>query len=48
MTTNSIAIKFIDQNLDLFLMEKELKDFFISCGMRGVMAIMGFRKTTGS
>jgi hypothetical protein len=29
-------------------MEKDLKEFLISIGIRGFMTILGFRKTTGS
>lgn len=34
--------------LDQYLMEKELKDVLIFLGARGIMTMLGFRKTTGS
>jgi hypothetical protein len=47
LSTNS---KFITHFsiLDLYLMERDLKELLIQLGMRGLMTMIGFRKTTGS
>ena len=48
LATNSILHFYLFSHIDHYLMEKDLKDFLISAGIRGLMTMLGFRKTTGS
>lgn len=34
--------------VDIYMMDKDVKDFLVQAGIRGIMTILGFRKTTGS
>ena len=46
--TNLILNFLIKISIDLYLMEKEIRDLFLSIGIRGFMTMLGFRKTVGS
>lgn len=47
MSTGS-KLMFILIKIDYFLMEKDIREFLIVMGIRGIMTMLGFRKTTGS